>query len=51
MEKEGGLRLLQELIDHPSPPYRVKQLASIVIENCRQYREQESIDSDIQLDG
>lgn len=51
VENEGGLTLLQELIEHPSPPYSVKQLASIVIENCRQFREQESIDSDIQLDG
>lgn len=52
VESEGGLVLLQELIDHHSHPLlRVKELAAIVIENCRRYREQEEINSDTQLDG
>lgn len=51
VESEGGLVLLQELVDHPTPPFRVKELASIVIDNCRQFREQEEIISDFLLDG
>lgn len=51
VEKEGGLVLLQELIEHHLPPYCVKQLASMVIENCRQFREKGYIDTDSQLDG
>lgn len=51
VESEGGLILLQELIDHPSPPFRVKELAAIVIDNCRRFREQEEINSDALFDG
>lgn len=51
VESEGGLVLLQELVDHPSPPFRVKDLAAIVIDNCRRYREQEDISLDALLDG
>ncbi|CAH1997122.1 unnamed protein product [Acanthoscelides obtectus] len=39
VEKEGGLPLLEELIQHPSPPQRVKDLAAIVIDNCRKFHE------------
>ncbi|KAG5869508.1 hypothetical protein JTB14_008059 [Gonioctena quinquepunctata] len=39
VEKEGGLRLLQELMHHSFPPPRVKDLAAIVLENCRKFRE------------
>nr|CAI5840564.1 unnamed protein product [Callosobruchus analis] len=39
IEKEGGLKLLEELIQHPSPPQRVKDLAAIVIDNCRKFHE------------
>ena len=51
IEKEGGLVLLQELIDHPLPPLPVKNLAAMVIENCRRYKEQEWINVEDQLDG
>lgn len=36
---EGGMHLLDEIIDHPLPPRRVKELAHIVIENCRTFKE------------
>lgn len=39
IEKENGLVLLQELIQHPKPPQSVKHLATIVLENCRRYKE------------
>lgn len=51
VESEGGITLLEELLQHDYPPIRVKQLAAIVIENCRQFREQDYIDSDSQLEG
>lgn len=38
VEREGGLSLLQELIYHPIVPARVKDLAAIVIENCRKFQ-------------
>lgn len=50
VESEGGLVLLQELIEHPSPPFRVKELATVVIENCRRFRDQD-LHSDSLLDG
>lgn len=51
IEKEGGLILLQELIENSQPPLPVKNLASIVIENCRRYKEQEWTNVEAQLDG
>ncbi|KAF5297204.1 hypothetical protein FQA39_LY12219 [Lamprigera yunnana] len=50
IESEGGLALLQEVVNHPAPPARVKQLAATVHENCRHFREH-YIDSDSLLDG
>lgn len=51
VESEGGLLLLQELIDHPSPPVKVKHLAMTVIQNCKQFKDQDYIDADVHLDG
>ncbi|CAH1179540.1 unnamed protein product [Phaedon cochleariae] len=39
VETEGGLHLLQEVIMHPLPPMRVKNLAAVVLENCRKFKE------------
>lgn len=39
MEKEGGLELLQDVIEHELPPEPVKMLAMIVLEICREYKE------------
>lgn len=39
LEKEGGLELLKEIINHPAPPRSVKELAEIAINNCRQYKQ------------
>ncbi|XP_044745986.1 uncharacterized protein LOC123307655 [Coccinella septempunctata] len=39
LEKEGGLELLTEIIDHPAPPRSVKELAEIAINNCRKYKQ------------
>lgn len=50
VELEGGLGLLQEIVSHAAPPARVKQLAAIVHENCRHFREH-YIESDSLLDG
>jgi Zyg-11 family protein len=51
IEKEGGLVLLQELIEHPLPPLPVKNLAAMVIDNCKRYKEQEWTNVEAQLDG
>ncbi|XP_053624950.1 protein zer-1 homolog [Plodia interpunctella] len=37
VESEGGLKLLQELIEHPAPYKLVKDLAHVVIHNCSLY--------------
>ncbi|CAG9767948.1 unnamed protein product [Ceutorhynchus assimilis] len=37
VEKEGGLDLLKELIAHKDPPLANKQLAEIVIDNCKKF--------------
>lgn len=51
IEKENGLILLQELIQHPKPPASVKQLATIVLENCRKYKENPWCNIDCFLEG
>jgi len=51
VESEGGLELLEEVIKHPIPPNCVKELAAIVLENCKRFRERRSTYSDRQLDG
>lgn len=39
LEKEGGLELLREIINHPAPPLPVKELAEIAINNCLKYKQ------------
>lgn len=51
VKTEGGLELLQEVIDHPMPPNCVKELAIIVLENYKQYLERDSVDASTHLDG
>ncbi|XP_050315743.1 protein zer-1 homolog isoform X2 [Anthonomus grandis grandis] len=41
LEREGGLELLQEVLNHPDPPADIKQLAALVIENCWKYKNHE----------
>lgn len=35
VETEGGLTLLQDILAHSEPPTTVKDLATMVLENCR----------------
>nr|CAD7397256.1 unnamed protein product [Timema cristinae] len=51
LESEGGLTLLQEIIQHDQPYGQIKELAMMVIKNCRQFREQGQLPQDAQLDG
>nr|CAD7454216.1 unnamed protein product [Timema tahoe] len=51
LESEGGLTLLQEIIQHDQPYGQIKELAMLVIKNCRQFREQGQLPQDAQLDG
>lgn len=37
VEAEGGLTLLEEVMTHREPYLRIKELAAMVIEHCRQY--------------
>ncbi|XP_050073935.1 protein zer-1 homolog [Anopheles maculipalpis] len=39
VEQEHGIELLQELIDHPQPYPRLKELAQIVLTHCRNLSE------------
>uniref|UniRef100_A0A182NIL8 Protein zer-1 homolog n=1 Tax=Anopheles dirus TaxID=7168 RepID=A0A182NIL8_9DIPT len=39
VEQERGIELLQELIDHPQPYPRLKELAQIVLTHCRNLSE------------
>lgn len=41
MESENGIELLQEVIEHPNPYYRIKELATMVLKHCTQDRETE----------
>nr|CAD7260997.1 unnamed protein product [Timema shepardi] len=45
LESEGGLTLLQEIIQHDQPYGQIKELAMMVIKNCRQFREQVALHS------
>lgn len=38
VEAEGGTRLLYELISHPNPYSRIKELAATVLHNCHNYK-------------
>ncbi|XP_076263362.1 protein zer-1 homolog [Rhynchophorus ferrugineus] len=48
VEKEGGLVLLQELMEHPDPPVAIKKYADRVIENCWKFK---NYDWQQELDG
>lgn len=37
VEAEGGLKLLVDLLNHPSPYEMIKDLACVVIGNCARY--------------
>lgn len=43
VESEHGLELLQEVIDHPSPYYRIKELAAMVLRHCAQDKDTEMV--------
>lgn len=47
MEEEHGLELLRELMKHERPNENIKALAEMVIKNCEQNKNTESM----QLDG
>lgn len=43
VESENGVELLQEVIDHPSPYYRIKELAAMVLRHCTQEKDTEMV--------
>lgn len=43
VESEHGVKLLQEVIDHPNPYYRIKELASMVLRHCVEGRDTEMV--------
>lgn len=43
VESEHGIELLQEVIDHPSPYYRIKELAAMVLKHCSQEKDTEMV--------
>lgn len=45
VEAEGGLTLLEEIIHHENPYPRIKELATMVITQCRQKKEHELIET------
>ncbi|KAL1117159.1 hypothetical protein AAG570_004486 [Ranatra chinensis] len=53
VESEGGLTILQSVLEDMRPYARIKELASLVLLRCRQYREggQIEIEPPLQLDG
>ncbi|KAG8230818.1 hypothetical protein J437_LFUL010598, partial [Ladona fulva] len=46
VESEGGLTLLEQVMNHPKPYKRIKELAAMVIEHCRRHNELDSDDQD-----
>lgn len=43
MESERGIELLNEVLVHPMPYDRIKELAHMVLENCRQEKGSEMV--------
>lgn len=43
VESENGIELLQEVIEHPSPYYRIKELATMVLRHCTQEKDTEMV--------
>lgn len=52
VEAEGGIQILEEVLADDAPYPRIKELASLVIKHCRQYRELGRLELDSpELDG
>lgn len=51
VEKERGIELLQELIDHPQPYSRLKDLANMVLMHCRNFNDSLDQCKKMELDG
>lgn len=51
IEKEGGLDLLQEVIQHPAVPLKVRELANVVVENYKKFKQSSWPNEDFLLDG
>uniref|UniRef100_A0A1B6E2J9 Protein zer-1 homolog n=1 Tax=Clastoptera arizonana TaxID=38151 RepID=A0A1B6E2J9_9HEMI len=49
VEAEGGLQILEEVLHDDAPYPRIKELASMVLNQCRQYREHGHLE--LQFDG
>lgn len=49
MEAEGGLHILEDVINDDAPYARIKELAALVLNHCRQFRERGHLE--LQLDG
>lgn len=43
MESEHGIELLQEVVAHPKTYQRIKELATMALDNCKQERESEMV--------
>lgn len=43
VESENGIELLQEVIEHPNPYYRIKELATMVLRHCTQEKDTEMV--------
>lgn len=51
VEAEGGIHLLEEIIQHEQPYARIKELAAMVVMHCRHYHEQQLLEASGPLDG
>ncbi|XP_063698293.1 protein zer-1 homolog [Culicoides brevitarsis] len=51
VEREGGLRLLRELIEHPKPYQEIKNLANMVIEAHQKNLEETNEENEMIIDG
>lgn len=51
VEKERGIELLQELIEHPQPYSRLKDLANMVLTHCRNFNDSLDQCKKMELDG
>jgi 4-hydroxy-3-methylbut-2-enyl diphosphate reductase IspH len=39
VESEGGIHILEEIIHNEKPYHRIKELAAMVIMQCKEYKE------------
>lgn len=51
VEREGGLRLLGELIEHTKPYQEIKDLANMVIDAHRKYTDETNDENGMIIDG